>query len=478
MSYNSLGTSINFVDKATVVPTNWVQDTNNVVYGLLGNGVHAPTSVADILYSLGISASGVVRSSQTATLGQTIFTGIPTYVPGQTTLFIYINGVRQLPSAYTETSSTSVTFSTGATSAGDVYEFEVFTNAILAGGYVLPIASSGSLGGIKVGTDFSIDGSGTLSLVTIPTNKGGTGLASTGTANQVLGVNSGGSALEYKTITAGTNISVVHGTNSITISSTAGGGTVTSVGLSLPAMFSVTGSPVTTSGTLTASLASQTANTFFAAPNGSAGVPTFRTIVSADLPTIGLTKGGTGLTAGGTANQILGMDNAAAGLEYKSLVAGANVTITHGTNSVTIAATGGGGGGGTVTSVGLSAPAIFSVSGSPVTTAGTLSFALTSQTANTVWAAPDSSAGNPTFRTLVNNDLPTVSTAKGGTNLTSIGTASQILGVNTGATGLEYKTLTAGSNITITPAAGSITIAATGGGGAAVIDDVLFWMSI
>lgn len=63
-----------------------------------------------------------------------------------------------------------------------------------------------------------------------------------------------------------------------------GGGTVTSVGLSLPGIFTVSNSPVTSSGTLTATLASQTANTIFAAPNGSSGAPTFRALVSADIP--------------------------------------------------------------------------------------------------------------------------------------------------------------------------------------------------
>jgi hypothetical protein len=63
-----------------------------------------------------------------------------------------------------------------------------------------------------------------------------------------------------------------------------GAGTVTSVGLSLPGIFSVSGSPVTTSGTLTAALVSQSANTVFAAPDGSAGTPTFRALVSADIP--------------------------------------------------------------------------------------------------------------------------------------------------------------------------------------------------
>jgi len=56
----------------------------------------------------------------------------------------------------------------------------------------------------------------------------------------------------------------------------------------------------------------------------------------------------------------------------------------------------------------------------------------------------------------------TIATTRGGTGLASIGTANQVLAVNTGATGLEYKTITAGAGITITPAAGSITIAAAG----------------
>jgi hypothetical protein len=59
---------------------------------------------------------------------------------------------------------------------------------------------------------------------------------------------------------------------------------VSSVGLSLPSFITVTNSPVTVSGTLTGTLATQTANTVFAAPNGSSGAPTFRTLASADIP--------------------------------------------------------------------------------------------------------------------------------------------------------------------------------------------------
>ena len=67
----------------------------------------------------------------------------------------------------------------------------------------------------------------------------------------------------------------------------------------------------------------------------------------------------------------------------------------------------GSGGSGTVTSVGLSLPNIFSVSGSPVTTSGTLSGTLATQTANYVWAGPTSGvAAAPAFRALVAADIP------------------------------------------------------------------------
>jgi hypothetical protein len=80
----------------------------------------------------------------------------------------------------------------------------------------------------------------------------------------------------------------------------------------LPVQFSISGSPVTTTGTLTGSWVSQTANNVFTAPNGAAGVPTFRLLVAADIPsldaskittgTFAIARGGTGQT---TANNAL-----------------------------------------------------------------------------------------------------------------------------------------------------------------------------
>lgn len=64
-----------------------------------------------------------------------------------------------------------------------------------------------------------------------------------------------------------------------------GGGTVQSVGLALPSIFNVTGSPVTVTGTLTGTLANQNPNLVWAGPTtGSPAAPTFRSLVGADLP--------------------------------------------------------------------------------------------------------------------------------------------------------------------------------------------------
>lgn len=67
-----------------------------------------------------------------------------------------------------------------------------------------------------------------------------------------------------------------------------GGGSVTSVNVTFPtSIFSFSGGPITTSGTIAASLLTQTANRIFAGPStGSPAAPAFRALVEADLPSI------------------------------------------------------------------------------------------------------------------------------------------------------------------------------------------------
>lgn len=60
---------------------------------------------------------------------------------------------------------------------------------------------------------------------------------------------------------------------------------VVSAGLILPSIFTVSGSPITTSGNFRVSAASQSQRLFWAAPASASGSPIFRAIVASDLPT-------------------------------------------------------------------------------------------------------------------------------------------------------------------------------------------------
>jgi hypothetical protein len=124
--------------------------------------------------------------------------------------------------------------------------------------------------------------SNVLTLSTVGVAKGGTGLTAIGSSNQVLGVNNAGTALEYKSVTAGTGVTVNNSAGALTISATGSGGTVTSVGVAVPSFLTSSGGPVTTSGNITLGLASQAAYTAFIAP-AAGGTPTFRTLSNSDV---------------------------------------------------------------------------------------------------------------------------------------------------------------------------------------------------
>lgn len=209
------------------------------------------------------------------------------------------------------------------------------------------------------------------------------------------------------TLTAGTGIAIAPAVNGVTISNTG----VTSVSLSLPlSLFSISVPTVTTTGTLTAVLQSQTANTFFAAPDGSSGQPSFRAIEFTDLP-----------TGPGGPNSLYYVDGA-----------------------------------GNLTSAALSLSLVvpsaeFTVSGSPITApTGTFSVTKATQLANTAWLGPLSGpAAQPTFRTLALVDLAPLGLTNG----------QLLTGVTAGAP--VGKTLVAGTNMAITELAGSFVFDAT-----------------
>lgn len=81
-------------------------------------------------------------------------------------------------------------------------------------------------------------------------------------------------------------LQAVDGAGTLTWAST-GTGSVTSVALTVPSILGVTGSPITTSGTLAVSLTSQSAATVLAGPtSGGSTTPAFRALVATDIPII------------------------------------------------------------------------------------------------------------------------------------------------------------------------------------------------
>ena len=198
-------------------------------------------------------------------------------------------------------------------------------------------------------------------------------------------------------LVAGTNITLTdNGDGSVTIDSTGGGGggsgTVTSVALTAPAAFNVSGSPVTTSGTLALTAAGNASQYI----TGAGALQTFPTIPAAQVnsdwnavsgvaqilnkPTIPAAQVNSDWNAVSGVAQILNKPTIPTTLDSLTDVnaptpSNGQVLSYNGTEWVnTTPATGG-----TVTSVGLSMPAptnaAFSVSGSPVTTSGTLAVA-------------------------------------------------------------------------------------------------------
>ena len=248
---------------------------------------------------------------------------------------------------------------------------------------------------------------------------------------QTIIYNATTSLWEKGNLTAGTGISVSNGAGSITVNNTG----VTSVSVTSP-VASTGGTTPTISletgyGDTQNPYASKTANYVLAAPNGSAGAPTFRAIVAADIPTLNQSTTGSAATLttpraiygnnfdgsaaltqiiastyGGTGNGFTKFSGATTAEKTYTLPDATTTILT--TNAAVTIAQGGTGqttataafdalapsqtsnsgkylttngtttswatvsATGTVTSVAATVPAFLSVSGSPITTSGTL----------------------------------------------------------------------------------------------------------
>ena len=94
----------------------------------LENGVGIGTEVIVVIATVSNAVKYYAYYSQTitATDGQTVFTIAAKYTPGGNTLAVYMNGLRLLPTDYTETDTHTVTLTTGAT-VGDELQFVTAT---------------------------------------------------------------------------------------------------------------------------------------------------------------------------------------------------------------------------------------------------------------------------------------------------------------------------------------------------------------
>ena len=315
----------------------------------------------------------------------------------------------------------------------------------IASGTTLNLASGASLTGLTIASG---------DLPTIPTTKGGTGLTAIGTAGQALKVNSAGTALEYGSVSADlTNLNASNLTS----------GTVASSRLSLTSSDLPT-VPTTKGGTGLTSIG--TANQLLRVNSGATGLE-FATVAGggADTATVSstATSGGTVILSSssnyirrmtGTSNHTVLLPDAT------TLTVGKRFEIhNESTGTITVNSYGG-----TLITT-IPANVVLQVTCIDIATDTTSSWkwyfegfktitgtgdnvlatnaTLTSPTLTSAVLGTPASATltNATGLPIVDGTTGTLTTARGGTGITTIGTAGQYLKVNTGATGLEYGTV-------------------------------------
>ena len=314
------------------ISSNYVGQTSITTLGTIGTGTWNATTISVAKGGTGLTAftdKGVFYANGTGAVGQVTGTSGQLLVASATAVptFVGLSGDATLAAAGGLTLAT-VNSNVGTFGTATVIpSVSVNAKGLVTGVTTnsIPTATSSVLGLASFGTGFSVT-SGAVSLSTVTVGLGGTG-ATSFTTNAVL---YGNAANAIQATAAGTTgqLLVASATGVPTFVSMSGDATIVAGGALTLATSGVSAATygsatqvaqvavdakgrVTTASNvainISSAVGSQSANTFFAAPNGSAAAPSFRAIVLADIPTITIAKGGTNAT-GQTSNGITYFD--------------------------------------------------------------------------------------------------------------------------------------------------------------------------
>ena len=462
--------------------------TNSQYSGLVSNATHTGDATGNVALTVkGINGT-LLSNLGTGILKNTTTTGVPSIAVAAD--FPILNQNTTGTAGSTATLATARTISTN----GDV----LYTSPPFDGSAnVLGTATLASIGIAGTYTKVTTDAKGrvtvgaNLTAGDVPTLNQNT----TGTAANVTGIvalANGGTGTATPSLVAGTNVTITGTFPNQTINSSGGAAGVTAVTATTPVVATGTTTPVislaTNYGDTQNPYSSKTANHILAAPNGTAGVPTFRAIVGADIPT--LNQNTTGNAATVTTNANLTGDITSIG-NATSIAAGvivdADISATAGITDNKLADIGSAGkvkNSATTATASNNVNTIVLRDASNNFSAGTITANLTGTASGNLVSGgalgtPSSGSLLHTTGYLANNLSGIVPVANGGTGTA---TPSLVAGTNITITGsFPNQTITAagggggggvtqilaGTNVTISPAGGTgvVTVNATGGGG-------------